>query len=264
MKYDIKNLCIWKQDSYSLRKMTNNPVKELTDKGIIYPVYMAAVYLDMGIDELGLSVRSYNCLRRRGWSTIRDIIGAICDKQDLMSINNLGKTCADEIFIVLLNQHYDLLSVEEKKIYKKKYDELNMCIKSPTASFENEKTMGGLVMAATTKRKHSELYMALSLQYAKEGRKLRFPVFMSDRLMRASFEELELSPRAMNCLRRGGYNLVGDVIEDINTSEDLKKIRGMGTTTADEIMEKIFEFQYQIMQPEKRDKFIKRIQELNA
>lgn len=49
----------------------------------------------MSIDELGLSVRSYNCLIRSGIETVGDLMDITLE--DLHKIRNLGKKSADEI-----------------------------------------------------------------------------------------------------------------------------------------------------------------------
>ena len=51
--------------------------------------------LEMPIEELELSVRSYNCLKRAGISTVEDLAGKSQD--DMMKIKNLGKKSLDEV-----------------------------------------------------------------------------------------------------------------------------------------------------------------------
>ena len=56
-----------------------------------------------------------------------------------------------------------------------------------------------------------------------------------------SIEEMDLSVRSNNCLRRAGINTVGDLIN--KSEEDLKKVRNLGTKSLDEIMKKLKELQ---------------------
>ena len=51
--------------------------------------------LDMNIDELELSVRSYNCLKRAGISTVQDLANKT--ESDMMKVRNLGKKSLDEV-----------------------------------------------------------------------------------------------------------------------------------------------------------------------
>ena len=48
-----------------------------------------------GIDELELSVRSYNCLKRAGINTVEDLCAKSMD--DLMKVRNMGRKSLDEI-----------------------------------------------------------------------------------------------------------------------------------------------------------------------
>ena len=51
--------------------------------------------LEMNIDELELSVRSYNCLKRAGINTVGDIISKT--EVEVMRVRNLGKKSLDEV-----------------------------------------------------------------------------------------------------------------------------------------------------------------------
>jgi len=51
--------------------------------------------LEMTIDELDLSVRSYNCLKRAGINTVDELIQR--DEVDMMKVRNLGKKSLDEV-----------------------------------------------------------------------------------------------------------------------------------------------------------------------
>ncbi len=51
--------------------------------------------LEMPIEELELSVRSYNCLKRAGISTVEDLTNKT--QEDMMKVRNLGKKSLDEV-----------------------------------------------------------------------------------------------------------------------------------------------------------------------
>ena len=55
----------------------------------------------MAIEDLGLSVRSYNCLRREGIYSVRDILEKIKTPEDFNRVRNLGKKSSEEIYIKL-------------------------------------------------------------------------------------------------------------------------------------------------------------------
>ena len=66
-----------------------------------------------------------------------------------------------------------------------------------------------------------------------------------------AIEELELSVRAYNCLKRAGCITVGDVLRFAEDSEKgLMRIRNLGTKSAKEIMDRIGEKQKDLLQKE--------------
>ena len=54
-----------------------------------------AKVLEMNIDELELSVRSYNCLKRAGINTVEELTNRTPD--DMMKVRNLGKKSLEEV-----------------------------------------------------------------------------------------------------------------------------------------------------------------------
>ena len=67
--------------------------------------------LEMNIDELELSVRSYNCLKRAGINTVQELVNKT--PEDMMKVRNLGRKSLDEVLAKLkelglaLNQNED-------------------------------------------------------------------------------------------------------------------------------------------------------------
>ena len=51
--------------------------------------------LEMNIDELELSVRSYNCLKRAGINTVEELTNRT--PEDMMKVRNLGRKSLEEV-----------------------------------------------------------------------------------------------------------------------------------------------------------------------
>ncbi|MCE5303484.1 MAG: hypothetical protein LLF97_10300 [Planctomycetaceae bacterium] len=66
-----------------LRK-TDLRAKDLADK------------LDMSTAEIGLSVRTTNCLEERGIFTVNDLLH--CTRDDLLGISNFGEKTLEEVY----------------------------------------------------------------------------------------------------------------------------------------------------------------------
>ena len=58
-----------------------------------------------------------------------------------------------------------------------------------------------------------------------------------DRILERTIEELDLSVRSYNCLKRAGINTIADLLD--KTIDDLGKVRNLGKKSIDEIEEKL-------------------------
>lgn len=67
--------------------------------------------LEMTIEELDLSVRSFNCLKRAGINTVGDLINK--SEDDMMKVRNLGKKSLEEVIQKLNSLGFDLNPEEE-------------------------------------------------------------------------------------------------------------------------------------------------------
>ena len=67
--------------------------------------------LEMTIEELDMSVRSFNCLKRAGIDTVEDLINRTED--DMMKVRNLGKKSLEEVIQKLHSLGLDLKKEEE-------------------------------------------------------------------------------------------------------------------------------------------------------
>ncbi len=67
--------------------------------------------LEMNIDELELSVRSYNCLKRAGINTVEELTNKT--SEDMMKVRNLGRKSLEEVLAKLKELGLSLSSGEE-------------------------------------------------------------------------------------------------------------------------------------------------------
>ena len=67
--------------------------------------------LEMPIEELELSVRSYNCLKRAGIATVEDLANK--SQEDMMKVRNLGKKSLDEVTNKLIALGLNFTSEED-------------------------------------------------------------------------------------------------------------------------------------------------------
>ena len=67
--------------------------------------------LEMSIDELELSVRSYNCLKRAGINTVEELCNRTSD--DMMKVRNLGRKSLEEVLAKLKELGLQLQPAED-------------------------------------------------------------------------------------------------------------------------------------------------------
>lgn len=67
--------------------------------------------LEMTIEELDLSVRSFNCLKRAGINTVEDLINK--SEEDMMKVRNLGRKSLEEVIWKMASLGFNLHKEEE-------------------------------------------------------------------------------------------------------------------------------------------------------
>lgn len=87
-------------DMYTGNQIMVKPTKDAKDS-----------LLEMTIEELDLSVRSFNCLKRAGINTVGDLINK--SEEDMMKVRNLGRKSLEEVINKLASLGFTLSSEEE-------------------------------------------------------------------------------------------------------------------------------------------------------
>lgn len=60
--------------------------------------------LEMSTAEIGLAVRTTNCLEEKGVFTVHDLLN--CSREDLLSISNFGEKTLEEVYSALEKQGF--------------------------------------------------------------------------------------------------------------------------------------------------------------
>lgn len=86
------------------------------------------------------------------------------------------------------------------------------------------------------------------------GKNVKIKIGFSESVCRASIDELSLSVRSHNALRRAGIATLGDLIERLNEG-DLKSIRNLGAKSFSEIQTKMLQFGFDRLTEAEKAKF---------
>ena len=126
--YDKLTLEVWTNGTISAKEAVALGAKVLTEHLNLFVDLSSEAYagdsimvvkddnaqdkiLDMTIEELELSVRSFNCLKRAGISTVGDLISK--SEEDMMRVRNLGRKSLDEVINKLASLGFSLRQDEE-------------------------------------------------------------------------------------------------------------------------------------------------------
>lgn len=82
-------------------------------------------FCDKSIDDMNLSVRASNGLKRSGAMTVRELTDTIMSEKGLDTVRNLGKKSISEIKTKLLYLAYNELNDKEKQAFWNEFIELN-------------------------------------------------------------------------------------------------------------------------------------------
>ena len=98
----------------------------------------------------------------------------------------------------------------------------------------------------------------------KKGKSIQFKLYMDDSFRQVPIEDLGLSERSKNCLKRAGINTIGEFTERIKSSQDLKAIRNCGAKCVAEIMQALCLYQYHLLDSKERIDYVDDLFRLNA
>ena len=201
----------------------------------------------MKIRDMNISARAKSCLLRAGYTDSTEIEGLSDD--DLLAIKNLNQNCVDEIRKTL---HGDDDNEEANSIsFESNIDELKLSIRSYNCLKRAEiSTIGELCNLSMDDLKHirnlgykyideivkklDELGFSMK-EETDDDEELSFgetPLIPS---METAIDDLGLSLRSYNCLKRAGIDTLGDLCN--MTLTDLMKVRNLGRKSCNEVLD---------------------------
>ena len=101
-----------------------------------------------------------------------------------------------------------------------------------------------LSLAAKVLSEHLKVFINLSENAAKAEVMVEQQEDESSKVLSMSIEDLELSVRSFNCLKRAGINTVEQLCN--KTPDDMMKVRNLGKKSLDEVLLKLKELNLQL------------------
>ena len=150
----------------------------------------------------------------------------------------IGVIAVDSIYTPVLKVNYTVDNTRVGQITD--YDKLTLEVWTDGTISAKE----AVSMAAKLLNEHLNLFIDLS----EEASVVEIMVEKDDKgkekILEMTIEELDLSVRSFNCLKRAGINTVNDLIE--KSAEEMMKVRNLGKKSFDEVKEKLHSLGYEL------------------
>lgn len=154
----------------------------------------------------------------------------------------IGVVPVDAIFTPVRRVNYN---VESARVGQRtNYDKLIIDVTTDGSISPDE----AMSTAARILCEHLELFMALGGQSTDESLLVEREDEAETRLLDAPIEELELSVRSFNCLKRAGINSIGDLCA--RTENEMAKVRNLGKKSMEEVKQKLAALGLALADPE--------------
>ena len=143
----------------------------------------------------------------------------------------IGLIFVDSIFTPVYKVEY---SVENTRVGNSiDYDKLTMKVLTNGTIAAKE----AVSLAAKVLNEHLKLFIDMSDEAQKAEIMVERAEVKKEKVLEMTIEELELSVRSFNCLKRAGIDTVEDLIE--RTEDDMMKVRNLGRKSLEEVIQKL-------------------------
>lgn len=149
----------------------------------------------------------------------------------IMANAPIGVIAVDSIYTPVLKVNYTVENTRVGQITD--YDKLTLEVWTDGVISAKE----AVSMAAKLLNEHLNLFINLSEETSVDEILSEKDNKSKDKVLEMTIEELDLSVRSFNCLKRAGINTVNDLIE--KSEEEMMKVRNLGKKSFDEVKEKL-------------------------
>ncbi len=143
----------------------------------------------------------------------------------------IGLIYTDSIYTPVYNVSYSVTDTRVGNITD--YDKLTLEVETNGTISANE----AVSLAAKILNEHLNLFVDLSDEAKKADIMVERQETMKEKVLEMTIEELDLSVRSFNCLKRAGIDTVEDLIN--KTENDMIKVRNLGKKSLEEVEQKL-------------------------
>ncbi|MDR2267697.1 MAG: DNA-directed RNA polymerase subunit alpha [Christensenellaceae bacterium] len=143
----------------------------------------------------------------------------------------IGYIPIDSLFSPVVAVSYEVESTRVEQSID--YDKLRVTVKTNAAATAREVVS----LAAKIMEDHMKLFIGLVDHMASLDTMITHDEVRQSKTLHMSIEELELSVRPLNCLKRAGISTVDDLVR--KSEDEMLKVRNLGRKSLDEVIKKL-------------------------
>lgn len=155
--------------------------------------------------------------------------------------SELKKDEITEIGVIPVDSNYTPIrsvnwNVENTRVgLRSDYDRLILDVETDGSMSADEATS----LAAKVLMEHLDLFVSMTAEVNDIDIMVEKPEGKKEKVLEMTVEELDLSVRSFNCLKRAGINTVDELTE--KTEDEMMKVRNLGKKSLEEVQEKLAE-----------------------
>ena len=201
-------------------EVTADSIKQGDEIGILNPEWHIAT-----LGEGGRLVMELTFDKGRGY------VPAERNKQTIVEKNDINTLPVDSIYTPVLKVNYSVDNTRVGQITD--YDRLTLEVWTDGTINAQE----AVSLAARVLTEHLNLFVNLSDEAAGTEIMVEKTTDDKEKALEMTIEELDLSVRSFNCLKRAGINTVEDLVS--KSEDEMMKVRNLGRKSLEEVMAKL-------------------------
>ena len=169
--------------------------------------------------------------------TVRRGVGYVSSKANKDYVKSVGTIAIDSIYTPVVNVAFNVEKTRVENVNVASFDKLTIEVTTNGSVKPDE----ALAVASKIMMEHLQVIVELSEKASNAEFMIEAKVDNENTKLEMKVEELDLSQRSSNCLRRAGIQTVAELAS--KTEEDLIKVKNLGRKSLKEIKEKLEELE---------------------
>jgi DNA-directed RNA polymerase subunit alpha len=165
--------------------------------------------------------------------TIRRGVGYVSSAENKEYISSVGSIAIDSIYTPVVNVSFNVEKTRVENVNVASFDKLTLEVTTNGSISAKE----AIAIASKIMIEHLKVMVELSEKASNTDYMIEVKVDNDDSKLDVKVEDLDLSVRSLNCLKRAEINTVAELAN--KTEEDMIKVKNLGRKSLKEIKEKL-------------------------